>query len=71
MIAYIGAGFLAFGLLVTVVAAPFSLALVGFMVLCGFIAAISIVLAVLGLQSKPARQAASMEDGEDWEFEIL
>ena len=72
MIAYIGAGFLAFGLFVVALAVSSSFALTAFIVLGAFVAAMGAVLVALGLQ-KPPKQAAAekIDDDGDWEFEIL
>lgn len=72
MIAYIGTGFVAFGLFVLVLTASSSFALTTFVVLGGVVVAMGVALVVLGLQVKPPKQPAVENDNdEDWELEFL
>ena len=69
MIAYIGAGFVAFGLFVLVPTALPSFALATFVVLGGVVVAMGAVLVASGLQVKPPKQPI-VEDGDDDDREL-
>lgn len=72
MIAYIGAGFVAFGLFVLIPTALSSFVLTTFVVLGSVVVAMGAVLVALGLQVKPQQQpSVENDDDEDWELEFL
>jgi flagellar biosynthesis protein FliP len=73
LIAYVGAGFLAFGLFVVALTASSPFAITSFTALGGIVVAMGIVLVILGLQTKPTKQVATGKASGDeyWEFEIL